>query len=176
MLASSHVLTWNFPAFVTYLTPLNGLYFSPYMSKRFTFKPVSKRMGKERNKLFSWSHQRIQYLFNNEHDTVSRTLTSVPSTIWKQCPFYHSQIIAPGVWFSSDSHVGKEFKDDSTLCVWMMSSLVLEWGWGWSEAVWNRVPSKITAPESLAPYTAWKANGVVALSGEGIWLTLLSNQ
>lgn len=40
------VLTWNFPAFVRYLTPLNGLYFSPYMSSRFTFSPVGKRPKK----------------------------------------------------------------------------------------------------------------------------------
>ena len=30
---------WNLPAFVTYFTPLKGLYFSPYMSSRFTFSP-----------------------------------------------------------------------------------------------------------------------------------------
>jgi hypothetical protein len=34
-----HILTWNLPAFVTYLTPLKGLYFSPYMSSRLTFNP-----------------------------------------------------------------------------------------------------------------------------------------
>ena len=27
-----HIRTWNLPAFVRYFTPLNGLYFSPYMS------------------------------------------------------------------------------------------------------------------------------------------------
>ena len=28
----SYIRTWNFPALAIYLTPLNGLYFSPYMS------------------------------------------------------------------------------------------------------------------------------------------------
>ena len=70
---TSHVLTWNFPAFVTYLTPLNGLYFSPYMSKRFTFKPVSKRTWKERNKLQSWSHQPIQYLLKKQSLRYSKS-------------------------------------------------------------------------------------------------------
>ena len=27
-----YILTWNLPALVIYFTPLNGLYFSPYMS------------------------------------------------------------------------------------------------------------------------------------------------
>ena len=31
--------TWNLPAFVMYLTPLNGLYFSPYISSRLTLRP-----------------------------------------------------------------------------------------------------------------------------------------
>lgn len=35
-----YVRTWNFPALVMYLMPLKGLYFSPYMSSRFTFRPV----------------------------------------------------------------------------------------------------------------------------------------
>ncbi|KFM71139.1 hypothetical protein X975_11039, partial [Stegodyphus mimosarum] len=34
-----HILTWNLPALVTYFTPLKGLYFSPYISRRLTFKP-----------------------------------------------------------------------------------------------------------------------------------------
>ena len=33
------VLNWNFPAFVIYLTPLNGLYASPCMSNLLTFIP-----------------------------------------------------------------------------------------------------------------------------------------
>lgn len=37
---SPYVRTWNFPALVMYLMPLKGLYFSPYMSSRFTFSPV----------------------------------------------------------------------------------------------------------------------------------------
>lgn len=40
------VRTWNFPALVKYLTPLNGLYFSPYMSRRLTLRPVQR--GKEK--------------------------------------------------------------------------------------------------------------------------------
>lgn len=35
-----YVRTWNLPALVMYLMPLKGLYFSPYMSSRFTFSPV----------------------------------------------------------------------------------------------------------------------------------------
>lgn len=38
--SSLYVRTWNFPALVMYLMPLKGLYFSPYMSSRFTFSPV----------------------------------------------------------------------------------------------------------------------------------------
>lgn len=38
--STPYVRTWNFPAFVMYLMPLKGLYFSPYMSSRFTFSPV----------------------------------------------------------------------------------------------------------------------------------------
>lgn len=40
LLAITQVRTWNFPALVKYLTPLKGLYFSPYMSRRLTFRPV----------------------------------------------------------------------------------------------------------------------------------------
>ena len=36
-----HIRTWNLPALVRYFTPLKGLYFSPYMSSRFTFKPLT---------------------------------------------------------------------------------------------------------------------------------------
>lgn len=36
------VRTWNFPAFVKYLTPLNGLYFSPCMSRRLTLRPLQR--------------------------------------------------------------------------------------------------------------------------------------
>lgn len=36
----AQVRTWNFPALVKYLTPLNGLYFSPYISRRLTLRPV----------------------------------------------------------------------------------------------------------------------------------------
>lgn len=36
---SLYVRTWNLPALVMYLMPLNGLYFSPYISNRFTFSP-----------------------------------------------------------------------------------------------------------------------------------------
>ena len=32
---------WNRPALVMYLTPLNGLYFSPYISNLFTFNPLT---------------------------------------------------------------------------------------------------------------------------------------
>ena len=41
--ANSHnyILTWNLPALVRYLTPLNGLYFSPYMSSLFTLSPLT---------------------------------------------------------------------------------------------------------------------------------------
>lgn len=41
-----YVRTWNLPAFVMYLMPLKGLYFSPYMSSRFTFSPVG---GQKKN-------------------------------------------------------------------------------------------------------------------------------
>lgn len=34
-----YIRIWKRPAFVTYFTPLNGLYFSPYISKRFTLSP-----------------------------------------------------------------------------------------------------------------------------------------
>lgn len=34
-----YMRTWNLPALVRYLTPLKGLYFSPYMSRRLTFNP-----------------------------------------------------------------------------------------------------------------------------------------
>lgn len=37
-----YVRTWNLPALVMYLMPLKGLYFSPYMSSRFTFRPGDK--------------------------------------------------------------------------------------------------------------------------------------
>lgn len=43
---NTQVRTWNFPALVKYLTPLNGLYFSPYMSRRLTLRPVG-RGGKQ---------------------------------------------------------------------------------------------------------------------------------
>ena len=36
-----YILTWNLPALVRYLTPLNGLYFSPYMSSLFTLSPLT---------------------------------------------------------------------------------------------------------------------------------------
>jgi len=36
---TDYILTWNRPALVIYLTPLNGLYFSPNKSKRLTFRP-----------------------------------------------------------------------------------------------------------------------------------------
>lgn len=41
--STPHVLTWNLPALVRYLTPLKGLYFSPYMSSRLTFSPAAQR-------------------------------------------------------------------------------------------------------------------------------------
>lgn len=34
-----HMRTWNLPALVRYLTPLKGLYFSPYISRRLTLRP-----------------------------------------------------------------------------------------------------------------------------------------
>ena len=37
----NYILTWNLPALVRYLTPLNGLYFSPYMSSLFTLSPLT---------------------------------------------------------------------------------------------------------------------------------------
>lgn len=39
----TQVRTWNFPALVRYLTPLNGLYLSPNMSRRLTLRPDKKR-------------------------------------------------------------------------------------------------------------------------------------
>lgn len=42
LMVFTQVRTWNFPALVTYLTPLNGLYFSPNMSRRLTFRPVQR--------------------------------------------------------------------------------------------------------------------------------------
>merc|ERR1719290_482046 len=36
---TNHILTWNLPAFVIYLTPLKGLYFSPYISSLLTLSP-----------------------------------------------------------------------------------------------------------------------------------------
>lgn len=36
---SLQVRTWNFPALVMYFMPLKGLYFSPYISRRFTLSP-----------------------------------------------------------------------------------------------------------------------------------------
>lgn len=39
---SLQVRTWNFPAFVMYFMPLKGLYFSPYISRRFTLSPGRK--------------------------------------------------------------------------------------------------------------------------------------
>lgn len=39
---NTQVRTWNFPALVKYLTPLNGLYFSPYMSRRLTLRPAQR--------------------------------------------------------------------------------------------------------------------------------------
>lgn len=41
--SSLYVRTWNLPAFVMYLMPLKGLYFSPYMSRRFTFSPERQK-------------------------------------------------------------------------------------------------------------------------------------
>lgn len=43
------VRTWNFPALVMYFMPLKGLYFSPYISRRFTLSPGGKKG--ERNKM-----------------------------------------------------------------------------------------------------------------------------
>lgn len=42
LIVIAQVRTWNFPALVKYLTPLNGLYFSPYMSRRLTLRPVQR--------------------------------------------------------------------------------------------------------------------------------------
>ncbi len=39
--STRHVRTWNLPAFVMYLTPLKGLYVSPYMSRRLTLSPLT---------------------------------------------------------------------------------------------------------------------------------------
>lgn len=39
---SLQVRTWNFPALVMYFMPLKGLYFSPYISRRFTLSPGRK--------------------------------------------------------------------------------------------------------------------------------------
>lgn len=36
-----YILIWNLPALVIYLTPLNGLYFSPYMSSLLTLRPLT---------------------------------------------------------------------------------------------------------------------------------------
>ena len=40
-ICQNYILTWNLPALVRYLTPLNGLYFSPYMSSLFTLSPLT---------------------------------------------------------------------------------------------------------------------------------------
>lgn len=42
------VRTWNLPALVMYFMPLKGLYFSPYISRRFTLSPGGKK--EERSK------------------------------------------------------------------------------------------------------------------------------
>lgn len=59
--SSLYVRTWNFPALVMYLMPLKGLYFSPYMSSRFTFSPVEDSVARE----ISLGNVRSQYQPNS---------------------------------------------------------------------------------------------------------------
>lgn len=53
---SLYVRTWNLPAFVMYLMPLKGLYFSPYMSSRFTFSPVKRHSSLSSSHFYSLVH------------------------------------------------------------------------------------------------------------------------
>lgn len=56
---SLQVRTWNFPALVMYFMPLKGLYFSPYISRRFTLSPRRKEDGQ----LFKKEHVACLFKF-----------------------------------------------------------------------------------------------------------------
>lgn len=87
----TQVRTWNFPALARYLTPLNGLYFSPYMSRRLTLRPV-QRGEKRREGLPTKSTIELKV---NTIATICKLLLQLnPSTaelkryVWDQFTWY----------------------------------------------------------------------------------------
>lgn len=63
---SLQVRTWNFPALVMYFMPLKGLYFSPYISRRFTLSPRKEGERENRHENYSKGAGHL-FLFTSIH-------------------------------------------------------------------------------------------------------------
>lgn len=71
---SLQVRTWNLPALVMYFMPLKGLYFSPYISRRFTLSPGGKKEARSETCVSPRSSK----------PTVVWVCVSAHSSVWKR--------------------------------------------------------------------------------------------
>lgn len=120
------VRTWNLPALVMYFMPLKGLYFSPYISRRFTLSPGGKK--EERSK--AWASLRSSGRQLSGFVLIQKRLCG---TDCLSCPFCEAEADSPAI--SKGTFAAKIMPANSSLGRRPPStgkgreSSRLQWGW-----------------------------------------------